>query len=608
MKTKQLLTASRRPGIAREFAVFILPSVFMLIVAVTLWADDRPRASNVAQSQEAGSTQTQKPLAQKQTKQQAAAQEDRRRLQARGIRVERLVPSLPEGVVQHLDVVYAQYGPRKMHVDLFIPKSGPNFKPAIVVVHGGGWLKGDKTKFHALAQELATRGYVTAAVEYRLGGEAKFPAAIQDCNTAVRWLRANCKTYGIDGDRIGAVGGSAGGHLVGLMATSPNVEQFQGSGGNTDYSSRLQAAVVMAGPLELAAGPVAEKSRNEPDKSNANQWFGKTVDQAPELYKRASPSRHVSKNTPPILFMTGEHDQPHRNLETRNRLRSLGIATGIRVYKYGRHGCWNQHPWFKPMVDDMDEFFTRVLNLPSENRNPGRVLTDTDWGEIRWQATGLELHVTKPPANGIIRIPRLNNPIKRVFLQSDPRKTPLTLKPGIDVWAVSGSKLASGSARTLLVETIGRPHVPTIPHVIAQSENRSVTLAAHHAVTHGKMLRYEPQPHKNTVGYWINAKDWCEWHFYVENPGTFDVHILQGCGKGQGGSRVAVTVGKQELKMIVEDTGHFQNFKDRTIGTFEFSSPGVYTLRIRPIHKAAKAVMDVRQVKLVPTTSKSAKF
>jgi acetyl esterase/lipase len=245
---------------------------------------------------------------------------------------------LPDNVQQHSDVVYANYGERALHLDLFVPDSGPGLKPAVVIVHGGGWLKGDKTKFRALAIALAARGYVTAAIEYRLGGEAKFPAAIHDCNAAVRWLRAHADEHGVDSRRIGAVGGSAGGHLVGLMATSTSITSLQGSGGNSDQSSQLQAAVVMAGPLELATGPVADRSRKEPELSNSNKWLGKTVDEAPELYRLASATTHLSASTPPILFMAGEHDKPARNIATRRRLHELGIQSDIRVYKNGKHG------------------------------------------------------------------------------------------------------------------------------------------------------------------------------------------------------------------------------------------------------------------------------
>jgi gluconolactonase len=268
---------------------------------------------------------------------------------------------VPKSVSAKLDVVYAAYGKRKMHMDIFTPKFGKAPYPAVAVIHGGGWLNGDKSKFRALAIALAAKGYVAAAIEYRLGGEALFPAGIQDCNTAVRYLRANAKKLQLDPKRIGAVGGSAGGHIVGLMATAPHVSDFQGTGGNADTSSQLQLAIVMAGPLELATGPVAEKSRKMPGKSNANKWFGKTIDQAPELYRNASPITHVSKKSPPILFMVGEHDKPSRNAATRKKLKNFGIKTGIKVYANGKHGCWNREPWFSPMVADMDTFFRTTL-------------------------------------------------------------------------------------------------------------------------------------------------------------------------------------------------------------------------------------------------------
>lgn len=269
--------------------------------------------------------------------------------------------ALPATLHEELNVVFASYGKRKMHMDVFRPKTVDGRLPAIAVIHGGGWLKGNKTKFRALAIALAAKGYVTAAVEYRLGGEAKFPAGIQDCNAAVRFLRANATRFQIDPNRIGAVGGSAGGHLVGLMATAPHVKEFQGSGGHAGVSSRLQAAIVMAGPLELASGSVVERSRKFPDKSNANKWFGKTFDQAPELYKHASPYTHISKRTPPILFMVGEHDQPQRNAASRKKLKAAGVRTGLKVYADGKHGCWNREPWFTPMVNDMAAFFGETL-------------------------------------------------------------------------------------------------------------------------------------------------------------------------------------------------------------------------------------------------------
>lgn len=127
-----------------------------------------------------------------------------------------------------------------------------------------------------------------------------------------------------------------------------------------------------------------------------------------------------------------------------------------------------------------------------------------------------------------------------------------------------------------------------------------IVMHARTAQVHGVMLRYEPLPHKETLGYWVNAQDWAEFEFTVKTPGKFRVEVLQGCGKGQGGSDVEVSVGSQTLSFVVEDTGHFQNFKPRDIGELTFAKEGRYTLAIKPKKKAAAAVMDVRQVTLHP--------
>ncbi|MBC8354964.1 MAG: SMP-30/gluconolactonase/LRE family protein [Planctomycetes bacterium] len=269
--------------------------------------------------------------------------------------------TIPASIEAKLDIVFAQVADRKLLADVFQPASSAGPLPAIVVVHGGGWLNGDKSKFRALAIELAKRGYVTAAIEYRLGGEAKFPAGIQDCNAAVRFLRTNAKQFNLDPQRIGAVGGSAGGHLAGLMAAAPRVKELQGDGGNSDHSSQLQAAIVMAGPMQMTTGSVAERSRDSDSGSNSNQWLGKTIDEAPELYALADAHLHFSKDAPPVLFMTGEHDNPQRNALTRDKLKLLGVWTDVKIYKDCKHGCWNQLPWFNEMAQDMDEFFKEHL-------------------------------------------------------------------------------------------------------------------------------------------------------------------------------------------------------------------------------------------------------
>jgi arylsulfatase A len=133
-----------------------------------------------------------------------------------------------------------------------------------------------------------------------------------------------------------------------------------------------------------------------------------------------------------------------------------------------------------------------------------------------------------------------------------------------------------------------------------QAADGTITLPAKWARVHGTQLRYEPLPHKNTLGYWTQPTDWAEFEFTVTQPGTFIVEPHQGCGTGQGGSVVEFTVAGQTLAMTVEDTGHFQNFKPRNIGTVKLTEPGRYTLTVRPKSKAKAAVMDLRQIVLRP--------
>lgn len=127
-----------------------------------------------------------------------------------------------------------------------------------------------------------------------------------------------------------------------------------------------------------------------------------------------------------------------------------------------------------------------------------------------------------------------------------------------------------------------------------------VTLQARTADVHGVQLRFEPMPHKNTLGFWSNATDWASWDFTITTPGRFSLAALQGCGKGQGGSDVEFTLAGQTLTMQVEDTGGFQNFKARSIGEVRIEKPGRYTLAVKPRRKAGAAVMDLREVKLTP--------
>jgi gluconolactonase len=268
-------------------------------------------------------------------------------------------PTLPASIEAHWDVVYHQVGPRKLLADLFLPRQPKQKLPAIVLVHGGGWLHGDKTRFRPLAVKLAEAGYMVAAIEYRLGYEAKFPAGIQDCYAAVHFLRSHAADFGIDPERIGAVGGSAGGHLVGLMATAAEIVALQPAR-DLGTSSRLKAAVVMAGPMQIASGSVADRSQAGMT-SNATHWLGGSIQDLPELYHLADAYEKISADDPPLLFITGSLDNPERDQPSLERCKQLGVEARQVVHDQAKHGHWNQDAWIEQVTRDIVAFLRTHL-------------------------------------------------------------------------------------------------------------------------------------------------------------------------------------------------------------------------------------------------------
>lgn len=267
-------------------------------------------------------------------------------------------PAKPPATLKaEFDLMYGKTPEQELKLDIYRPKSD-SVLPACVLVHGGGWIGGDKERFRALGFALAEKGYVVANVEYRLAGAAKYPAAVQDCSLAVRWVRANAARFGLDPQRIGAWGGSAGGHLVGLIAAAP--ERFL-TAELKDISAAVQATCIMAGPTDLTNATFVESLRKAKEKSNSHTWFGRLYDNAPELYRDASPITHFSKATGPILFLTGDLDNPTRDQAAIEKLKSLGVPTQQTILKDAKHGCWMQKPWFEPCVAAVDGWFREHL-------------------------------------------------------------------------------------------------------------------------------------------------------------------------------------------------------------------------------------------------------
>lgn len=171
-------------------------------------------------------------------------------------------------------------------------------------------------------------------------------------------------------------------------------------------------------------------------------------------------------------------------------------------------------------------------------------------------------------------------------------------KAGKNTITVRCKKLVGGAVMNLKAVTLepaseGRDVVP-------QNDDGTIVMHARDATVQGVKLRWEPQPQKQTLGYWANEKDFAYWKVDVKKPGRFKVEILQGCGKGQGGSEVAMFVGGKVVEFTVQDTGHWQNFIPRVVGEVELERTGEHICMVRPKKKAGVAVMDLRQVRLIP--------
>ena len=281
-----------------------------------------------------------------------------------------IAPQILSSLNSKLNVTYARYGERTLEMDIYRPQAEWGSLPAVVCIHGGGWANGSRANHAQVAQAMASRGYVAATISYRLSGETPFPAQIQDCKAAVRFLRANAKQYGLNADQIGAIGLSAGGHLVALLATSDGVQQLEGKGGNAGISSAIQAAVPMGAQTDLLSQRTREISAS-PDRGGIWRKFlgGPQSDQV-ETYRLASPLTHLDQADPPCWFIAGEKDDPSTHADSfRQRAEKFGVPMGLTIVKEAPHGFLNQQKWFDEMLETADRFFKKRLGRGDESKN-----------------------------------------------------------------------------------------------------------------------------------------------------------------------------------------------------------------------------------------------
>ena len=276
---------------------------------------------------------------------------------------------LPAGVKLERDISYIPNGDEAQRLDLYLPENASEKPlPLVVHIHGGGWKGG--SKYPCSLAVMANRSYVVASIEYRFSQKALFPAQIQDCQAAIRWLRANAKTYNIDPEHVGVVGGSAGGHLSALVATAGGKDAFPKIGGNDDQSDRVQCVIDIFGPTNFAT--VIEQAENDKNVRNIFKFntpsdpysslIGVALNEDQARTDAVSPVTYVREDNPPTLILHGTHDTlvPYaQSEELAAALKAKGVPVWLQTLPGSGHGGGG---FGKPQINElMQNFFDKYL-------------------------------------------------------------------------------------------------------------------------------------------------------------------------------------------------------------------------------------------------------
>jgi acetyl esterase/lipase len=239
---------------------------------------------------------------------------------------------IPKDIPHELDVSYLE-GDRKEKADLYLPMNVPAGQkaPALILIHGGGFNDGDKRRYREInfGTNAAKRGYLAMSINYKLRktkGQVTWPQCIYDVKEAVRWLKLNADKYQIDPERIGALGGSAGGNLAFMLATTGPEDGFEGEGTRTNISTKIACGVDFYGAVDLMT---YKSDRARPDTNKPEMaMFNKTKAEAPDLYRRGSPTSYIRMNVAPLLMVHGTGDStvlPNQSQILRSKLIEAGL-------------------------------------------------------------------------------------------------------------------------------------------------------------------------------------------------------------------------------------------------------------------------------------------
>ena len=239
----------------------------------------------------------------------------------------------------HADLAYASVS-ETQKLDLYIPEGVGPF-PVVIMVHGGGFMFGDKADGAGLTgvDQLLAAGYAVASINYRLSGEAQYPAQIHDAKAAVRFQRANAATYNLNADKFGAWGASAGGNLISLLGTTCGVEELEGDLGNNDQSSCVQAVVDWFGPIDFLKMQEqlteAGCSASTDDASSPeSKLIGAAIQTVPEKVALTNPMNYITPDDAPFFIQNGTADCNIPPVQNKNLADALTAVIGADNVTY----------------------------------------------------------------------------------------------------------------------------------------------------------------------------------------------------------------------------------------------------------------------------------
>jgi acetyl esterase/lipase len=260
------------------------------------------------------------------------------------------------------DITYCTIDGVAINMDIYYPLSTHAAVPAVIWVHGGSWARGDKNTatYSGLTTELVNRGYLVAAVNYRLAPAYTALVQIEDIKCAIRYLRAKASDYGIDPENIGAIGESSGAHLVALLGTTDKSAGLEGNGGYEDQSSRVQAVVDFSGPVDL----VTMFQQVPIGNTWLQQVFG-TGDPNSDAMKKLSPVTYVSPDDPPFFIIHGDRDTtvpPSQSETLYQKLLDVNVPATLVMVKNADHTyLGNISPSLGELVIAAADFFDQYL-------------------------------------------------------------------------------------------------------------------------------------------------------------------------------------------------------------------------------------------------------